>query len=63
MKTIKLFFIYILILFGLVACSVTTYSVITDYDQEAKFDDYQTFYWSDNFQANNPDVEDPLFYN
>lgn len=39
--------------------------VNTDYDREADFDQYQTFYWSDEFQQANGNDEnnEPLFYN
>lgn len=42
-------------------CSVSRYSVITDYDRDANFMNYQTYYWSDEFQSENN--KDPLFYN
>ncbi|MEQ8477254.1 DUF4136 domain-containing protein [Fulvivirga sp.] len=45
------------------ACSITTTSVITDYDRDAQFNSYQTFYWSDDFQIENGKTNDPLFYN
>lgn len=38
-------------------------SVQTDYDREADFDDYQTFYWTDDFQNLNNEESEPLFYN
>jgi hypothetical protein len=39
--------------------------VNTDYDREADFSQYQTFYWSDEFQQANGNGEnnEPLFYN
>lgn len=45
------------------ACSITATSVITDYDKDAEFNSYQTFYWSDDFQMENGKANDPLFYN
>ncbi|WP_421870946.1 DUF4136 domain-containing protein [Marinoscillum sp.] len=42
-------------------CSVSRYSVITDYDRDADFSTYETYYWSDEFQSENN--KDPLFYN
>ncbi len=45
------------------ACAVTTGSIVTDYDRDAPFNTYQTFYWSDDFQMQNGKSEDPLFYN
>lgn len=43
----------------------TSYSVITDYDRDAEFSDYTTFYWSDEFQQEqeNTNGTEPLFYN
>ena len=40
-------------------------SVQTDYDREADFSEYQTFYWSDDFQNQNGGSgnNEPLFYN
>lgn len=58
-KTLGMLFVSIL----LVRC-VTTSSIITDYDREADFSQYQTFYWSDEFQMRNGEGEnEPLFYN
>lgn len=39
--------------------------VNTDYDREADFSQYETFYWSDEFQHTNGNEEknEPLFYN
>jgi hypothetical protein len=44
-------------------CAITTGSIVTDYDRDARFNTYQTFYWSDDFQMENGKVNDPLFYN
>ena len=39
-------------------------SVQTDYDREADFSAYRTFYWSDDFQnQNSGNNNEPLFYN
>lgn len=39
-------------------------SVISDYDRDAEFSNYTTFYWSDEFQQeNNNGNAEPLFYN
>ena len=40
-------------------------TVQTDYDREADFSEYQTFYWSDDFRSQNSDAQanEPLFYN
>ena len=39
-------------------------TVQTDYDREADFSQYRTFYWSDDFQRqNNTENNEPLFYN
>ena len=47
----------------LMGCS-RTLTVQTDYDREADFSQYRTFYWSDDFQnQNNNDNNEPLFYN
>lgn len=47
----------------LTGCSPSL-TVQTDYDREADFSQYRTFYWSDDFQSqNNDDNNEPLFYN
>lgn len=47
----------------LVRCSPALI-VNTDYDREADFSQYETFYWSDEFQqANGNEENEPLFYN
>ena len=40
-------------------------SVQTDYDRDADFSTYRTFYWSDDFQNQNTEgqANEPLFYN
>lgn len=47
-----------------VSCSPSLV-VNTDYDRDAEFGQYQTFYWSDEFQQTNGNEEnnEPLFYN
>lgn len=45
----------------LTACSPTPRDVVFDYDPEASFREYQTFYWSDEILSENR--EQPLFYN
>lgn len=62
-STLKLF--GLLILSFLLAGCVTSSSIITDYDREADFSQYHTFYWSDEFQMENQDNRnnEPLFYN
>lgn len=48
----------------MVRCT-TSYSVLTDYDRDAEFADYTTFYWADEFQQehSNSQADEPLFYN
>ncbi len=43
----------------------TTGPIMTDYDRDADFSRYRTFFWSDEFQVQNgnDDREEPLFYN
>lgn len=55
--------IYILVVLTGAGCSVATLSVVIDYDRDARFSNYKTFYWSDDFQMDNGKEEDPLFYN
>ncbi|WP_245547695.1 DUF4136 domain-containing protein [Galbibacter orientalis] len=45
-----------------VSCSVSSSAIVTDYDREAQFGAYKTFYWSDDFQMENG-KEEPLFVN
>lgn len=52
-----------ILLMMLSACTMSPYSVITDYDKDAQFDRYQTYYWSDEFQNSKNENADPLFYN
>lgn len=48
----------------LISCA-TTSGVMTDYDREADFSKYFTYYWSDEFQMENSrdGQKEPLFYN
>ena len=57
----------IILIFGsmlLIKCSPVL-TVQTDYDREADFSEYRTFYWSDDFQNQNSEgsANEPLFYN
>ncbi len=63
MKTIQILGI-VAISFLLVRCT-TSYSVLTDYDRDADFSNYTTFYWADEFQQEHSETEgnEPLFYN
>lgn len=62
MKKIK-FLSYVIVAIVLAGCS-TTSSIITDYDRDAQFNDYKTFYWADEFKMKKQNSEeDPLFYN
>lgn len=48
----------------LAGCATSSY-VMTDYDREADFSEYTTYYWSDEFQMKNgvDGQREPLFYN
>ena len=48
----------------MVRCT-TSYSVLTDYDRDAEFENYTTFYWADEFQQehSHSQEDEPLFYN
>lgn len=63
MKSLRI--IGLLIITAFLTKCTTTSSVITDYDRETDFDQYTTFYWSDDFQLENGEngEEEPLFYN
>ncbi|MBL3658155.1 DUF4136 domain-containing protein [Fulvivirga sediminis] len=53
-----------LISLWLTGCTAVSTTVNTDYDRDADFSSYHTFYWSDNFQNENGDKNsEPLFYN
>jgi len=43
------------------ACAPTPRQVIIDYDQDARFSEYKTFYWSDELLSES--ANQPLFYN
>ena len=54
------------VLFGtgmLISCTPASMSVLVDYDKEAPFNQYQTYYWSDNFEMENGITDNPIFYN
>lgn len=64
MKTLQIACLFIISLFLMIGCAGTT-SVISDYDRDADFSQYRTFYWTDEFQMRNGGENDnePLFYN
>ncbi|MGK7397046.1 MAG: DUF4136 domain-containing protein [Candidatus Cyclobacteriaceae bacterium M3_2C_046] len=57
---IKGAFLIILTVF-LFGCAPTPKGVVIDYDQDAVFSEYKTFYWSDEILQDK--VEQPMFYN
>lgn len=61
MKTLKSIVYLALTSLTITSCVVSSYSVITDYDHDATFTNYKTYYWSDEFQGESN--KDPLFYN
>jgi len=63
MRTLKAMVVYLLIGVTAVSCSVSSSAIVTDYDQNANFETYKTFYWSDDFQMENGKEEEPLFFN
>lgn len=63
MRTLKTMAVCLLIGTVAVSCSVSSSAIVTDYDQEANFNNYRTFYWSDDFQMENEREEEPLFFN
>tara|TARA_R110001592_G_scaffold32587_3_gene113994 strand:+ start:3396 stop:3992 length:597 start_codon:yes stop_codon:yes gene_type:complete len=63
MKTLKTMVAYIFIGATAISCSVSSSAIVTDYDHEAQFGTYKTFYWSDDFQRKNGKEEEPLFLN
>jgi hypothetical protein len=63
MKTLKHSLIYSMLITAFSACAVGSLSVVSDYDRDADFSDYETFYWTDNFQMENGDMKESLFYN
>jgi hypothetical protein len=64
MKNLQFAGIIISCLLLMMGCAATT-SVMTDYDRDADFSQYRTFYWSDEFQMRNGEENEnePLFYN
>ncbi|MDN3670695.1 DUF4136 domain-containing protein [Echinicola jeungdonensis] len=62
MKRLKIIIPFIFLTLIIVGCSVTS-SVVTDYDREANLREYQSYYWSDEFQLNKGQYDEPLFYN
>tara|TARA_R110002096_G_scaffold408205_1_gene607238 strand:- start:740 stop:1336 length:597 start_codon:yes stop_codon:yes gene_type:complete len=63
MRTLKIMVVCLLIGAAAVSCSVSSSAIVTDYDQDANFNNYKTFYWSDDFQMVNGREEEPLFFN
>lgn len=49
------------IIFLIYSCAPTPRQVVIDYDQDARFREYQTFYWSDEILSES--ANQPLFYN
>ncbi len=66
MRSLRLAIFLFICAFMVVGCA-TTSSVITDYDRDADFSQYRTFFWTDEFQMRNDDEDEgerePLFYN
>jgi len=60
MKTLKTMVVCFLIGTAPVSCSVSSSTIITDYGQDANFNNYRTFYWSDDFQKENGRVDSPI---
>lgn len=58
-RTLILFFITATLFMS--SCGPIIKGVMFDYDQDADFDEFLTFYWSDEILQNK--VEQPLFYN
>ncbi|WP_445731171.1 DUF4136 domain-containing protein [Mariniflexile sp.] len=63
MRTLKTMVACLLIGATAVSCSVSSSAIVTDFDQEAQFGTYKTFYWSDDFQMDSGREEEPLFFN
>tara|TARA_R110002049_G_scaffold6484_2_gene40704 strand:+ start:10631 stop:11227 length:597 start_codon:yes stop_codon:yes gene_type:complete len=63
MRKLKVLVVCLLISATAVSCSVSSSAIVTDYDQEANFKTYRTFYWSDDFQMEKGKEEEPLFFN
>ncbi len=64
MKFLNLAGVWWCSVFLMMGCA-TTQAVVTDYDREADFSQYNTFFWSDEFHMQNNEEADnePLFYN
>ncbi|HEA31164.1 MAG TPA: DUF4136 domain-containing protein [Leeuwenhoekiella sp.] len=64
MKTLKILAISLIIGVTAASCAVTSSTaIVTDYDRDANFNNYKTFYWSDDFQMKNQKEKEPLFFN
>ena len=63
MKTLIKLAVCLLIGATAISCSVSSSAIVTDYDQEAQFGTYKTFYWSDDFQMDSDKENEPLFFN
>lgn len=63
MKKLRFATFFASLLFLMASCAATS-SVITDYDRDADFSEYRTFFWSDEFQMQQVKGDsEPLFYN
>lgn len=47
----------------LASCSSLENKVVIDYDNDANFSEYQTFFWSDEFLQNKDNINQPIYYN
>tara|TARA_R110002049_G_scaffold116099_1_gene268421 strand:+ start:19199 stop:19798 length:600 start_codon:yes stop_codon:yes gene_type:complete len=63
MRTLKTMAVCLLVGTAVVSCTVSSSAIVTDYDRDAPFGAYKTFYWSDNFQMESGKEEEPLFFN
>ena len=63
MKTLIKLAVCLLIGATAISCSVSSSAIVTDYDREAQFGAYKTFYWSDDFQMDSDKENEPLFFN
>tara|TARA_R110000868_G_C10957370_1_gene768197 strand:- start:2418 stop:3023 length:606 start_codon:yes stop_codon:yes gene_type:complete len=63
MKTLKILMVNLVIGITVASCSVSSSAIVTDYDRDVSFNNYKTFYWSDDFQMENRREEEPLFFN
>lgn len=62
MRQFKIVFLMIFSAFVLNSC-VSSLAVVTDYDKDADFASFKTYYWTDDFQHENATGNEPLFYN